>query len=276
MRKLFLILFVIAIAVSAYAQKPDDVSIDTYEDKFSLSIAGFNIDFGSNEGPSTSYKDTVICYHHENSPRSTEFSVKRRRKASVDFDLLGPFYFGWNNWVNSNYYGNWDEQGDFLRLSSAFAFSMGFCNLSVSLNQRHTLYWTFGTKWTITNYKFMSHMRLADDSKGRLMPMYDDERPTSMLRTSYIGFPIGLSYEYHHVTVRATASVELLTNSWTRYNGEDDKFPLSGVNTFRSTAEVIVGYHGVAAFIDYGITPLFVSGVGNDIHALEFGFLICL
>lgn len=276
MRKLLLTFLVIVMAVSAYAQKPDDVSIDTSEDKFSLSIAGFNIDLGSSDKSSMSHKDTVFYYHHESFPKSTEFSVKRRRKASVDFDLLGPFYFGWNNWVNSNYYGNWEGQGDFLRVSSAFAFSMGFCNLSVSLNQRHTLYWVFGTKWTITNYKFMTRMRLADDSEGRLMPLFDEARPTSMLRTSYIGFPIGISYEYHHLTLRATASVEFLTNSWTRYNGEDDKFPLSGVNTFRSNAEVIVGYRGIAAFVDYGITPLFVSGVGNDIHTIEAGFLICL
>ncbi len=274
MRKVIISFCLLAIVSSMYAQKPDDVTIKSSEDKFTVGIAGFNIGFsGSEKHISNVNNDTL--FHVENNC-GTNISVIRKRPASVHFGLIGPFYFGWNNWVNSQYYGNWTDQGDFLRISSAFAFSMSFCNLSVSLNQSHSLRWIFGAKWTITNYRFMSQMRLADDSNGRLMPVFDNERPNSMLRTSYLGFPMGLQYHVQGVNILATVSAEWLTNSWTRYSGEDSKFPLSGVNTFRSTAELIVGYHGIGAFVDYGLTPLFNAGVGNDVHAIAAGFLICL
>lgn len=276
MRVCLLSLSVVLAVMTANAQRPDDVRFETSDDKFSLSIAGFNIGLGNNDEHDLS-EDTVT-YRENDCPGGvhTGTCVTKEKQSLMHFDLLGPFSFGWGNWIGSDYYGNWAEQGDFLRTKNVFAFSMGFCNIDVSINRGRSVFWTFGTKWTVTSYRFMNHMLLADNADGVLMPLIDPERPTSMLRTSYIGFPMGLSYRNGPVRIMATISAEFLTNSWTRYAKKDDRNSISGVNTFRSTAELIVGWGGLGAFVNYGITPLFQKGVGNDAHLITAGFLICL
>lgn len=270
MKKIIAFVCMATAALAGFAQN-EQVEINTSDDKFSMSIAGFKIDF---ESDGDRHDVDTIFNVSSNGKSDKSFTVTRKRAAHVNFDLIGPFYFGWNSLVGSNYYGDWAGQGDFLRHSSAFSFSMGFCRVSTSLNYCGSLRFTVGARWTLTTYKYMNHMILADNPLGNPMPVFNSERPASKLRTSYVGFPVGISYYKDGFRLRATISAEWLTNSYARFIDEDDKFPISGVNNFRSAVELIIGYRGIGGYVSYCITPIFNEGCGNDAHALTAGFLI--
>lgn len=268
-----------ALAVSGiYAQGEEvDVKFDLSEDDaFSLSIAGFKIGFDNNERNAEG-ADTLLSLHHENNGNTRNLALCRSHSV-VDFNLIGPIYHGWGHLIQSQYYGPWAGCGDFLQIDKAFSFGMQFCTVSMTMNRSHSLKFNFGARWTYTNYYLMKKVWIDADSDLKPFPSpYGDETAgTPVLRSSYLGFPVGFSYRHHGVKVSATISAEWLTRQYERVKGDPQKYPLYAFNDFRSAVELSVGYHGIGAYVNYSLTPLFTPGYGNDAHYLTAGFVLFL
>lgn len=266
------ILFVLLLGlfICLPAQNPDELQISSQDETFSLNIAGFKINFDGNNGKSTdscrSKKEPVTLSIHENG------IVKSR----ISFDLIGPICHGWNNLVQSEYVGDWQGHGDFLESQRAFSFGMSFCTLSVSLNRQRSLRMNFGARWDWTRFYYNQPVVFHVDNNNHLFPVFPAEQRKLRMFSSYMGFPLGISYHYHGVRVAANISAEWLVGSHWRYKGDKDKLKAEGFNKFRSAVELIIGYRSLGAFVSYGITPMLIKGAGNQAHTLTAGFVICL
>lgn len=276
----FMLCAIATVGVSAQkknVEKEDvDVDFNVSDDAFSLSIAGFKIGF-DNDREEPAPKDTVFSVYSERKGKSHSLSVHRSRSV-VDFNLIGPIYHGWGHLTQSSYYGNWAGQGDFLQLDKALSFGLQFCTVSMTLNPSHSLKFEIGARWTYTNYYLMKRVWIDADNDLKPFPNpYGDERAsTPVLRSSYIGFPVGFSYRHHGFKASASISAEWLTRQYERVRGNQQKYPLYAFSDFRSAVELAVGYHGIGAYVNYSLTPLFASGSGNDAHYLTVGFVLAL
>ena len=249
-RIVFLLLGALAVC-NISAQEEVRLDYRSKDDVFSLSVGGFSIGFG------------------DDTPKRKPWC-----KNTVDFQLIGPFYHGWSHLVQSEYYGKWAGQGNFLRIDDTFSFGMKFLDLSVALNRSGSLRATFGARWTFTNYYLSNRVWFYEDADGNPIPVpYSGDKSKPVLRSSYLGFPLGLSYNLHGVRIIASVSAEWLTRSYARYKGSNTKYSLPGINDFRSAVELIIGYRGIGAYVAYGLTPMFTKGSGNDAHTLTAGFL---
>lgn len=278
--KKFAVLLVCVFAAAGMAAQSEDVDVNLHvsdDDAFSLSVAGFRIGFDKNTEKCDN--DTIFAVKRDNGSSDRSFAVYRKRHHSiVDFNLIGPIYHGWGHLTQSEYYGNWSGQGDFMQLDKALSFGLQFCTVSMTLNSSRSLKFEVGARWTYTNYYLMKRVWIDADNDLKPFPNpYGDERAsTPVLRSSYIGFPVGFSYRHHGFKASASISAEWLTRQYERVRGNQQKYPLYAFSDFRSAVELVVGYHGIGAYVNYSLTPLFASGSGNDAHYLTVGFVLAL
>jgi len=253
-----MLIFALGMASSVSFAQEDSIQINPDKEKFSMDIAGFQIKLGS-EG--------------KNGP----VLEMDKPKSKANFSLIGPFTFGWSCLTNNHYYGDWAGNGDFLRQRNCFTFGMSFCSLDFKMAEN--LRFLIGARWSCTNYNFGSPVVLEDDESGRTMPWFPvvgTQKTGCKMYHSYMGVPIGLSYEVEKFSVRFSVSAEALLKGYSRWEEEDINHYFSALNTFKSRAELIFGYDFFGAFASYDLTPMFVPGSGNDCHLITFGFVVAL
>ncbi len=228
----------------------------------SMEIAGFRIKLGSRKSTKT----------------IPSISLKMNRtKNKLNFDLIGPFSFGWSTLTNNNYYGDWAGQGNFLLQSNCFTFGMSFARIELALSKH--LEFDAGFRWSCTNYNFGTPVILVDDLRGKTMPLFPTPEKmgyTGKMYLSYMGIPVGLSFKANNLTIGFNVSAEILLQGCSKWKEEKTEYNFSALNTFKSRAEFILGYHKVGGFISYDITPVFVPGSGNDCHLLTLGFMVAI
>ena len=283
MKKIIMImsLFIVTAFISQ-AQEPENVTISASENVFSLNIAGYQIGFsGTKKDASDTLKNdsTTNSLHVAN--RSVSFTqtpekkciiVGKPTKSIVSLNLIGPFYHGWNTYPQSEYYGDWSDRGDFLKPSHSFSFGMSFCRLSISLNRERSLKINMGGRWDWTRSRYDNY-HFFNDAAGHLDATSTNGNYRTRVFTSYLGFPVGLSYRLDRFKIEASISAEWLVKSYARVIKEKGKTALTGYNPFRSTVELMVSYGSLGAYVQYGITPMLAKGMGNDVHTLTIGFV---
>jgi len=266
MRKIVILILALGMASSVSFAQEDGIQINPDKEKFSMDIAGFQIKLGSEgENGSTTKKGSRF------------FEKDEKTKAKANFSLIGPFTFGWSCLTNNHYYGDWAGNGDFLRPKNCFTFGMSFCSLEFKMAKN--LRFLIGARWSCTNYDFGSTVYLKDDPFGKTMPNFPPDgtgKDGCKMYHSYIGVPIGTSYEVDKFSVRFSVSAEGLLKGYSRWDFENINHYFSALNTFKSRAELIFGYDFFGAFVSYDLTPMFVPGSGNDCHLMTFGFSVAL
>lgn len=270
MKKITILLAILACTFFGLrAQDTDELKISSQDETFSLNIAGFQINFDDGK---SNVNSSDTCR-----PK-TQMVVTfgKHRRPLVSFDLIGPIYHGWNNLVQSEYEGDWQNHGDFLMPQRAFSFGMSFCTLSVSLNRQRSLRMNFGARWDWTRFYYTQPVVFHLDNNNHLSPEFPSDQRKLRMFSSYMGFPLGISYRYHGLKVAANISAEWLVGSHWRYKGDKDKSKAEGFNRFRSAVELIIGYRNLGAFVSYGITPMLIKGAGNQAHTLTAGFIFSL
>lgn len=254
MKKIIILaLFALLFKSLAFAQDSEEIGISSTKDDMTINIAGFNIQIGS--------------------PKEDQFSFGNKSKSKFEFDLIGPFYHGWSKPVQSQYYGDWAGHGDFLLPSDAFSFGMTFCRFSFGLDCSNLFKLNIAGRWTWTDYYFKEGFILKDVTPGHTIPVFENTDIRSKFYTSYMGIPVGLSYEIGDVKVAANISAEWLLKSYSRYKGSKEKEQISCINDFRSSVDLMVTYGWIGAYVGYGLTPMFLPDSGNDAHTLTFGFV---
>lgn len=275
----------IVTAFACQAQESEDVTINASKNVFSLNIAGYQIDFAGTpketsdiskiDSTFTSVNVADNSLSFSKTPTGKSITVKKPSRSIVSLNLIGPFYHGWNTYVQSEYYGDWSDRGDFLKPSHSFSFGMSFCRLSISLNRERSLKINMGARWDWTRSRYDNY-HFFNDVAGKLDAASTEGKYSTRVFTSYIGFPVGLSYQLGRFKVQANISAEWLVKSYSRVIKEKGKTAITGYNPFRSAVELIVSYGSIGAYVQYGITPMLAKGMGNDEHTLTIGFVFDL
>jgi len=255
----------IFLCLSAFAQNQEDVNISNKGDKFAINVAGFQIGFEN---------DTTVNGNKVST--NTSFEVIKKSRSQFSFDLLGPFYHGWNTPIQSEYYGDWAGKGDFLQYKRAFSFGMTFCRFSFALDPKHSVKINLSGRWDFTRYHYENSILLLSGDDGVPYPYDFYEKTKSKVFSSYVGLPFGLSYEKDGFKIAANITAEWLVDSYAKYCGEKTKYVADGFNHFRSNVELVVSYGLIGAYASYSLTPVLTKGLGNDAHTLTIGFVFGL
>ena len=122
-------------------------------------------------------------------------------------------------------------------------------------------------------YRFKDNITLINDGEGRLMPLeIDGNVKTTKLMTNYWGLNMGFGFKLNKVMILVQGTAELLTKSSVKYkNPKKNVHEVNGLNPFRSRISLSTTWDGYGFYIDYTLTPLFKTGVGNDTSAISLG-----
>lgn len=258
MKRILTLLAVLATAVAAHAQTDSLVTFDTQGNQLELSIAGFNISLG-NDAEET-YTD-AITYHEP-----------RRKKVTTNVLGVG---FGGMVLTPSAYYGPWEGSKDFLDISpgNSTRIDLEVMSWTVPLDNRGISYYRGGTMFSYDRYRFKDNITLINDGEGRLMPLeIDGNVKTTKLMTNYWGLNMGFGFKLNKVMILVQGTAELLTKSSVKYkNPKKNVHEVNGLNPFRSRISLSTTWDGYGFYIDYTLTPLFKTGVGNDTSAISLG-----
>lgn len=248
----------VATASAAHAQSDSLVVFDTQGDKLGISIAGFNISLG--ETAKEKYTDEYI-YHEP-----------RRKKIVTNFLGLG---FGGMVLTSSPYYGPWESERDILGIypASSTRIDLEIVSWNIPLDPRGRYYYRVGTMFSYDSYCFRNNITLFNDGEGYLMPVpLEGQIKSTRLKANYWGINMGLGFKVNKVIIMVQGTAELLTKSSVKYkNPGKTIYQINGVNPFRSRISLSTSWDGYGFYIDYGLTPLFEAGTGNDAHSLSLG-----
>ena len=122
-------------------------------------------------------------------------------------------------------------------------------------------------------YRFKDNITLINDGEDRLMPLeIDGNVKTTKLMTNYWGLNMGFGFKLNKVMILVQGTAELLTKSSVKYkNPKKNVHEVNGLNPFRSRISLSTTWDGYGFYIDYTLTPLFKTSVGNDTSAISLG-----
>lgn len=254
MKRIITLITALMIAFSANAQKDSLMTVTQQNDGLNLNIAGFSVTLKGKE------------------------KKKKERYKPYGMNLFG-IKFGSTQMLDSPYYGNWDNQGDFLNLSrKSFCIGLEPISWNVVLDRKKIVWVQMGISGTWHHYRFRNPVTLVNDKDGHLMPLTlgEDIKKTKM-DTYYMGAVLGLAFRIGQVKLGVNATPEALIYSETRYRTvgkEKYKNEIDGLTPFRLKlgATMIIDWMGV--FVDYGMHPIFKTGAGNDAKMISFGLKV--
>ena len=237
----------VATASAAHAQSDSLVVFDTQGDKLGISIAGFNISLG-------------------------ETAKEKYTEIVTNFLGLG---FGGMVLTSSPYYGPWESERDILGIypANSTRIDLEIVSWNIPLDPRGRYYYRVGTMFSYDSYSFRNNITLINDSEGYLMPVpLEGQIKSTRLKANYWGINMGLGFKVNKVIIMVQGTAELLTKSSVKYkNPGKTIYQINGVNPFRSRISLSTSWDGYGFYIDYGLTPLFEAGTGNDAHSLSLG-----
>ena len=163
-----------------------------------------------------------------------------------------------------------------LRGGKSFHVSSTLVGLSVEMGRRRLFGFSTGLRYTIDNYRLSDPSITLGNGQGMIQPVMLDERADkSKLRVTSLGLPLTFTCNAaRNLTVAVSGFLDFTMGANSIYKRPKVKNPLSGVNAFRFSAAVAVGYHDVGVYLRYGVTPLFEHNVGPKVHPLSIGLCI--
>lgn len=199
----------------------------------------------------------------------------------ITFDWLRSMYFGFSTFTQTNYYGNWADTScpDFLDQRAGQSFSFAFDAFAFNISLDHKRNWELmaGLRFTFGDHVFRNPGYTLVDVNGQPWPAVTPASTSkSKIHTDYVGIPLDIRFNVGKFSLFAGASAEILLNANCKYKQPSTRYVISGVNPFRSVAEVGMTYNHIGIFAQYSLTPVFKPGTGSDARELKFGFLLGL
>lgn len=254
MKRIIILFATMAIALNAHAQTDSLVTVDTKGDGLNFNIAGFSVKLeGKDE------KQNIRPYSYSASTLGIKWGVTRL--------------------TDSPYYGNWADQGDFLSLSgksNSLSIEPIVCHLRLD---RNGIVWiNTGICATWDNYHFFNPITLVNNDKDNLMPQHiEGDIKRTQMNTFYLGASFGLAFRIGDVRIGANATPEVLCYSESRYKTVDKvkhKTEIQGLNPVRLKVGATMTLDWFGVYVDYGLSPMFKKGTGNDARMVSIGLKV--
>lgn len=255
MKRIIILFATMAIALNAHAQTDSLVTVDTKGDGLNFNIAGFSVKL---EGK--------------------EEKKKKQNYRPYSTNTLG-IKWGVTRLTDSPYYGNWTDQGDFLRLSGkSNSLSIEPISCHLLLDRKGILWINTGICTTWDHYYFFNPITLVNNDRGYLMPMHIEEGiKRTQMNAFYLGAFFGLAFRIGDVKIGANASPEVLCYSESRYRTTEKvrhKTEIQGLNPVRLKVGATMMMDCLGVYVDYGLNPIFKEGSGNDARMVSIGLKV--
>ena len=202
-------------------------------------------------------------------------------KVETDLNLAFPMYFGASALVGTNYKGEWTAVNNthFLDMRTAknFVYGLQLADLRIRYNALDV---SLGLRWTFMDFTFADSANTLRPVGKVYMPYpirmessnYDGRK--SKIHASYFGIPLRLSLNYDKATIYAGASIELLTEGYSKYKHPKNRQNIrEAFNDVRATVEAGFSWNRIGVFVMYGLTPLFPDSL-SDARTLSFGLTL--
>ena len=203
-------------------------------------------------------------------------SVQNRSRVSLVF--LGGTEYGFIVPTGLGY-GAYPAGSDHffdLRNGKSFHCSTTLVGLNVAFGRQRQFDLKTGLRYTIDNYRLSDNSITLGNENGMIIPRTLDEKADkSKLRITSLGIPLTFSYRVvRNLTVAVSGYFDFTMGANSIYKRPKVKNSLAGVNPFLFSTAVAIGYHRVGVYLRYGVTPLFKSGVGPEVHPISIGFCL--
>jgi len=214
--------------------------------------------------------------------------VKTHRKARTR-PVWAGFEMGLNNYVNAD--GKFEVPAgyEFLDLRTEKSVSVGLNLVQKNIQLGNSNVWFFtGLGFTWNNYRFRSNVTLQPttpisatvDTSGSVN--YIKSKLTSWYLTAPLMFEFFTSKnpkKAFHFGAGALLGLNLLTHTKQKYEVDGDTYKRKifndfGTPPFRAGVRVAMGVSKVNLFADYYFTPLFRSGQGPKLYAVNAGITL--
>ena len=252
MKRIITLLALIAFASAAHAQTDSLVTVD--KEGINFNVAGFSVTLEGKNDP-----------------------VKAKKRYRPYGTNVFGIKWGVTRMTDSPYYGRWADMGDFLSLSGkSNSVSIEPISWHVALDRKRFTWIQVGANLTWDNYHFFNPKTLHNDREGYLMPYHleGDVKKTTM-NTFYLGATFGLGFRIGNVKVGANACPEVLCYAESRYKDpKKHQTEIQGLNPIRLKAGVTMMVNSFGLYVDYGLTPVFKEGTGNNAHMASIGLKV--
>lgn len=209
---------------------------------------------------------------------------KSNGQVETSLSVAFPMYFGTTVLTDVNYKGAWALtelfDRDFLEMrpSKNFVYALDLAAMHIRSGAFDV---SMGLRWTFMDFTFAdpaytlrrvgSKTFLPSDILGE-NPAYDYTK--SKIHASYFGIPLRLSLNYDKAKIYAGASIELLTEGYSKYKHPKDRQNIrEAFNDIRATLEAGFSWNRIGVFVMYGLTPLFPDSL-SDARTLSFGLTL--
>ena len=249
MKRIITLLAILAISAAAHAQTDSLMTVDN--EGLNLNVAGFSVTLGGKAEP-----------------------VKAKKRYRPYGTNVFGVKWGVTRMTDSPYYGRWDGMGDFLNLSGkSNSLSIEPISWNVALDRKRITWIQVGVNLTWDNYHFFNPMTLLNNQEGYLMPYHlEGKVKKTTMNTFYLGAAFGLGFRIGNVKLGANATPEVLCYAESRYrNPQKSSTEIQGLNPIRLKAGVTMMVDFFGLYVDYGLTPVFKEGTGNDAHMASIG-----
>lgn len=249
MKRIITLLAILAISAAAHAQTDSLMTVDN--EGLNLNVAGFSVTLGGKAEP-----------------------VKAKKRYRPYGTNVFGIKWGVTRMTDSPYYGRWDGMGDFLNLSGkSNSLSIEPISWNVALDRKRITWIQVGANLTWDNYHFFNPKTLLNNQEGYLMPYHlEGKVKKTTMNTFYLGAAFGLGFRIGNVKLGANATPEVLCYAESRYkNPKKGSTEIQGLNPIRLKAGVTMMVDFFGLYVDYGLTPVFKEGTGNDAHMASIG-----
>lgn len=249
MKRIITLLAILAISAAAHAQTDSLMTVD--KEGLNLNVAGFSVTLGGKAEP-----------------------VKAKKRYRPYGTNVFGVKWGVTRMTDSPYYGRWDGMGDFLNLSGkSNSLSIEPISWNVALDRKRITWIQVGVNLTWDNYHFFNPKTLLNNQEGYLMPYHlEGKVKKTTMNTFYLGAAFGLGFRIGNVKLGANATPEVLCYAESRYkNPKKSSTEIQGLNPIRLKAGVTMMVDFFGLYVDYGLTPVFKDGTGNDAHMASIG-----
>lgn len=252
MKRIIILLALIASASAAHAQTDSLVTFDTKGETFGITIAGFNISLG------------------EEASQKSQKKIPRRVTTNFAGIKLGV-----NSLGNSANYGNWAGSDIIMANTPCARFGIESMGILVSLDRQNRFFFKTALDFHYDIYKFKKPLTFINDENGVLLPApISGTVKKSKMVASYFGGSAGFGFRISKVQFIFDLEACILGQSYVKYkNPGKTRYDISGLNNIMYNVGMEASLHGAGIYVDYSLNPIFRTGTGNDGHILSIGLM---
>ncbi len=276
MKRIFLLLFSVAIVASAAAQQTDNSKIYLNEQQqtslsasghtATLSVGGLELIFGEQE-PAL----TLGVYSHKNESNT---KISFAGFNGVSYNHLSLMEFGFCQIVGTDYGAYAAEDRGFMDLNNGKSIhvAFNFVTFNTLLTKSRTLGLSIGLGLSVENYVFSNDLTIKyADGMMRPEPI-DASYKKSKLVATYLHVPVLLDWNIRRgLFLSAGLNFDLNIGGHTKIKFPKEKYRNCHLNPFNMGATVRLGFQRLYVYGNYSFMEMFKQDQGPKAHRMAVG-----